>query len=52
LNDAELLDAINALPKHMASSPFRCTPNSLFFKLVDRISYIFGTLIPPPSNST
>ena len=30
LKEADEFDAMNALPKHMASSPFRCTPRSFF----------------------
>jgi hypothetical protein len=51
LNDADEFDAINAAPKHIASSPFKCTPSSYFFKVCYNISYIFGTLIPPPTSS-
>jgi hypothetical protein len=28
LKEAEEFEPMNALPKHMASSPFKCAPNS------------------------
>jgi hypothetical protein len=43
---------INALPKHIASSPFKWTPSSILLRYFSRISVTFGTLIPPPSSST
>ena len=43
---------MNALPKHIASSPFKWTPSSILFRYFSRISVTFGTLIPPPSSST
>jgi len=48
----ELLAARKALPKHMASSPLRCTFNSLSFIYDFKISVTFGVLIPPPRSST
>jgi len=38
LKEADELDAINALPKHIASSPFKCTPRSCFPVFSERIS--------------
>jgi len=51
LNDYEEFAAIKADPKHIASSPFKWTPSSYFCVFYYNISYIFGTLTPPPTNS-
>lgn len=48
----ELLLAMNALPKHMASSPFKCTLIFLPGSLCSKASTTFGVLTPPPISST
>lgn len=49
---AEELLAMKALPKHIASSPFRCTPKSFPPNFWINISWTLGTRIPPPRIST
>jgi len=49
--EEELLLAMNADPKHIASSPLRWTDKSFLCRYSSRISVTFGTLVPPPINS-